>query len=125
VSSVPSGAPSSLNCTPATPTSSLALAITVIVPVTVAPAVGLVTDTVGDVVSAAPLSTVTVTGGDVATFPAASRATAVSVCAPFGVGAAAVVIVEPLVIELGVVPPSAAAVIVASSGLVGTMPPYS
>ena len=91
----------------------------------IALAVGLVTATVGGVVSAAPLSTVTVTRGDVATFPAASRATAVSVCAPFGVGAAAVVIVEPVVIELGVVPPSAAAVIVASSGLVGTMPPYS
>ena len=47
---------------------------------TVALAAGLVTATVGAVVS---LATVTVTAVAVASLPAASRATAVSVCAPF------------------------------------------
>jgi hypothetical protein len=45
-------------------------------PLSVAPAVGAVRDTVGGVVS---LLTVTVTAADVAVLPAASRATAVSV----------------------------------------------
>ena len=72
--------PSSLNWTPTTPTSSVALAETVIVPPTVAPAAGAVTETVGGVVS---LRTVTLIATAVAVFPAASRATAVKLCAPF------------------------------------------
>src|SRR3989475_7025235 len=51
VSSAPRLAPSSLNCTPATPTLSVALAETVTVPATVAPAAGAVIDTVGGMVS--------------------------------------------------------------------------
>ncbi|OGZ56481.1 MAG: hypothetical protein A3H64_01020 [Candidatus Ryanbacteria bacterium RIFCSPLOWO2_02_FULL_45_11c] len=53
VSSAPRFAPSSLNCTPATPTLSLALAeIITEVPDTVEPDVGAVMDTIGAVVSA-------------------------------------------------------------------------
>src|SRR2546426_6541291 len=59
VSSAPALRPSSWNCTPATPTLSEALAVTVIVPGTVAPEAGEVMLTVGAVVS---LKTVTVTG---------------------------------------------------------------
>src|SRR5439155_11845043 len=56
VSSAPRFAPSTLNCTPTTPTSSLAVAETVTaVPDTVAPAAGAVTETVGAVVSGGPL----------------------------------------------------------------------
>ena len=44
--------PSTLNCTPTTPTLSDALAETVMLPVTVAPAAGAVIATVGGVVSA-------------------------------------------------------------------------
>src|SRR4029077_3642424 len=77
VSSAARFAPSSLNCTPTTPTLSDALAVTVVVPETVAPPAGAVTLTVGPVVS---LKTVTVTAADVVVLPAASRATAVSVC---------------------------------------------
>src|SRR2546427_1509436 len=51
VTSAPRFAPSSLNCTPTTPTLSVALAETVIVPATVAPAAGAVSETVGGVVS--------------------------------------------------------------------------
>ena len=51
VSSPPSATPSSLNCTPTTPTLSLALAWTVTVPQTVAPLAGDVIDTMGEVVS--------------------------------------------------------------------------
>src|SRR2546427_8031550 len=51
VTSAPRLAPSSLNCTPTTPTLSVALAETVIVPATVAPAAGAVSETVGGVVS--------------------------------------------------------------------------
>src|SRR5687767_214462 len=51
VSSAPRFAPLSLNCTPATPTLSVADAVTVIVPATVAPAAGEVTNTDGAVVS--------------------------------------------------------------------------
>src|SRR5436190_1920837 len=81
VSSAPKFAPSTLNCTPATPTLSEALAVTVTaVPATVAPPAGAVTVTVGAVVS--PLLTVTVTAADVAVLPAASRATAVRVWVP-------------------------------------------
>src|SRR5439155_327802 len=79
VSSVPSAAPSSKNCTPTTPTLSEALAVTVIVPETVAPPAGEVMLTVGAVVS---LATVIVTGAEVVRLPAASRATAARVCGP-------------------------------------------
>ena len=80
VSSAPRFAPSSLNWTPTTPTLSDAVADTArVVPDTVAPPAGAVTDTVGGVVS---LLTVTVTPADVVVFPAASRATAVSVWLP-------------------------------------------
>jgi len=51
VSSAPSAAPSSRNCTPATATLSDAFAVTEIVADTVAPAAGLVSETVGAVVS--------------------------------------------------------------------------
>src|SRR4029079_4362276 len=53
VSSAPALAPSTRNCTPATPTLSAALAETVMVPETVAPAAGAVIATVGGVVSGA------------------------------------------------------------------------
>ena len=79
VSSAPRFAPSTLNCTPTTPTLSLALAATVIVLDTVAPPAGAVTETAGATVS---LNTVTVTAADVLALPAASRATAVNVCEP-------------------------------------------
>src|SRR5207237_122816 len=78
ITSAPRFAPSSLNCTPTTPTLSVALAETVTMPETVAPAAGAVIDTVGGVVSA----TVTLTAAAVAVLPAASRATAVRVCSP-------------------------------------------
>src|SRR6185436_1289671 len=82
VSSAPRLAPSSLNCTPTTPMLSEAVAETAsVVPDTVAPLAGAVIATVGSVVSA--LLTVTVTFVAVAVFPAASRATAVSVWVPF------------------------------------------
>ena len=58
--------PSSRNCTPATPTLSEALALTVIVPETLAPEAGEVMLTEGAVVS---LNTVTVTGFDVHNTP--------------------------------------------------------
>src|SRR5258708_7076427 len=79
VTSAPRFAPSSLNCTPTTPTLSDALAPTVVVPDTVAPAAGAVMLTVGGVVS---LKTVTVAAAAVAVLPAPSRATAVTVCGP-------------------------------------------
>src|SRR5205807_1315850 len=78
--SAPRLAPSSLNCTPTTPTLSVALAETVIVPATEAPAVGAVSETVGGA-----LSTVTLTTAEVAVFPAASRATAVRLWTPLEV----------------------------------------
>src|SRR5438876_7059513 len=52
VTSAPRFTPSSLNCTPTTPTSSVAFAETVTVPATEAPAAGAVIETVGGVVSA-------------------------------------------------------------------------
>src|SRR4029077_1585009 len=61
VSSAPRLTPSSLNCTPATPTLSLALAFTDVVPETVAPDAGAVIETVGGVVSLGVFDTVTVT----------------------------------------------------------------
>jgi hypothetical protein len=54
VSAAPRFAPFSLNCTAVTPTLSLAVALTVTVPDTVAPLAGAVTDTVGGVVSPPP-----------------------------------------------------------------------
>src|SRR6185503_19906545 len=79
VSSAPRLAPSRRNWTPATPTLSDALTVTVRVPLTVAPVAGAVMLTVGAVVS---FETVTVTAAAVAVLPAASRAPAVSVCVP-------------------------------------------
>src|SRR5262245_44407403 len=80
VSSAPTLTPSTRNCTPTTPTASLALAVTVTVPLTDAPEAGEVIDTVGAVVST--LFTVTLRLADVVVLPAASRATAVITCAP-------------------------------------------
>ena len=74
-SSVPKLDPLSKNCTPATPTLSVAVAFTFIVPVTF-PAAGAVILTTGGLVS---LFTVTITPADVAVLPAASRAMAVNV----------------------------------------------
>jgi hypothetical protein len=53
VSSPLSGAPSSRNCTPTTPTASVAVAPTDTVPETVAPGVGALMSTTGGVVSGA------------------------------------------------------------------------
>jgi chorismate mutase len=75
VSRLPKSAPSSWNCTLATPTLSLAFATIDMVPLTVAPSAGAVMDTVGGVVSVV-LLTFTGTGALVAVFPAASLATA-------------------------------------------------
>ena len=80
VTSAPNAAPSSRNCTPTTPTLSLAVADTVTAPATVAPFAGAVMETTGGVVS---LETVTPMTALVVRFPAASRATADRVCAPF------------------------------------------
>src|SRR5579862_7001682 len=54
VTTAPRLAPSSLNCTPVTPTLSVAFADTVIVPDTVAPFAGALIDTTGGVVSDPP-----------------------------------------------------------------------
>src|SRR5262245_42533193 len=62
VTSEPNAAPSTKNCTPATPWLSLAVAVRSIVPPTVALLAGAVIDTVGGVVS--ELDTVTVTDAD-------------------------------------------------------------
>src|SRR5437773_662287 len=77
VVSGPRFAPSSQNWTPTTPTSSDAVAAMVVVADTVALFAGAVMLTVGGAVS---LETVTVTEVAVVVLPAASRATAVSVC---------------------------------------------
>ena len=77
VSSAPRLAPSSLNCTPTTPTLSEALAETVIVPATVPPAAGAVIETVGCMAS----TPVTVRLA-VAVLPAASCAVTVSTFVP-------------------------------------------
>src|SRR2546430_1172628 len=69
VTSAPRLAPSSLNCTPTTPTSSEALADTVIVRETVVPFSNEVMETVGGVLS---ISVVNVKSDEVARFPAAS-----------------------------------------------------
>src|SRR4029077_19460636 len=78
VCSRPKFALSRRNWTPATPTLSEALAVRLIVPLTVAPFAGAAMLTVGGVVS---FETVTVTAA-VVVLPAASRATAVSTCEP-------------------------------------------
>ena len=75
VSSVLSGLPSRRNCTPATPTLSDAVAVTLIVPETVASLVGDVSETVGKVVSGGGASVVALRMADLGeTFPAASVA---------------------------------------------------
>src|SRR5687768_17289260 len=76
VSSAPRLTPSSLNCTPATPALSDALAVTVVVPRRLAPGVGDVSATDGGVVS---LNTVTVTDGEPNPAPSRERPMAVSV----------------------------------------------
>jgi hypothetical protein len=81
LSAAPTLAPSTWNCTLATPTLSDAFAVTLTVPDAVAPFAGAVIDTVGGV-PGGPLFTVTVTLALVAETPAVSFAIAVSVCAP-------------------------------------------
>ena len=66
MSSAPRLAPSRVNWTPATPMLSAAVALTGVVPVTVAPAAGALTETVGGVMS---LLTVTLTGAEVVVLP--------------------------------------------------------
>src|SRR2546425_12964433 len=73
VTSAPRLAPSSLNCTPTTPTLSVALAETVTVPATVAPAAGAVSATVGAVVSGGA-GVVNVQSPETARLPNAGRA---------------------------------------------------
>jgi hypothetical protein len=85
VSGDPKLAPSTVNCTLVTPTLSLAVARTVMPPLTVAPLSGDEMVTVGAVVSAETLLTVIVTVAELPVLPAASRATAQSVCEPFDV----------------------------------------
>ena len=70
-----------LNCTPTTPTLSDAVAVTLMLPDTVAPFAGAVSETVGACVSP-PLLTVTVRAAEVVVLPAASRAMAVNECVP-------------------------------------------
>src|SRR5215831_6474078 len=77
-SSAPRLTPFNLNCTPTTPTSSEAFAVTLTVPETFP--TGAVIFTVGACVS---LFTLTITLADVVVLPAASRATALNVSGPF------------------------------------------
>ena len=72
MTSAPSGAPSSLNWTPATATSSAASAVTETMPETDAPSSGAVIATLGAVVSHAAVDAVSVAAPD--RFPAASVA---------------------------------------------------
>src|SRR5258705_2297090 len=78
VSATPRLEPSSLNCTPTTPTLSEALAVTLVVPETVAPEAGAVILTVGGVVSGGggggALFTVTVTAAEAGRTPSLSPA---------------------------------------------------
>ena len=83
VSSGPAGTPSSLNWTPATDTLSVAFAAIDTMPPTVDMLAGEVIDTAGALVS---LKTLTITEA-VEVFPAASRASAVSACAPLAASA--------------------------------------
>src|SRR5207253_1077092 len=78
-SSTPRLAPSSRTCTPPTPTSSADTALLRAVSVGAACLAAGLMVTEGGVVS---LNTVTVTAAEVVRLPAASRATAVSVCEP-------------------------------------------
>src|SRR2546425_607820 len=80
VTSAPRLAPSSLNCTPPTPTLSEAIAEIVTTLDTVAPLSGDVIETSGGVAS--PFTTVTLTPAEAVLLPAASRATAVRMCVP-------------------------------------------
>ena len=77
----PKLAPSNKNCTPVMASLALAVAATVTVPETVAPATGEVIDTVSEVVLV--LFTVIDTAALVALFPELSTATAVRLCLPF------------------------------------------
>ena len=72
VSSAPRSAPSRRNCTPATPTLSVALAFTSIVPVTVEPPAGAVSETLGALVSAVTVARASFDAAPM--FPAASSA---------------------------------------------------
>ena len=74
---MPTFAPSSWNCTLATPTLSVALAATVTGPDSDAPLVGEVRVTTGGVVSGMVLSTLTATAALVVELPVVSTATAV------------------------------------------------
>src|SRR4051794_16603781 len=74
VSGEPIVVPSTLNVTLATATLSLALAVTLVVPTTVAPASGAVIDTVGAVESVVAVADASAVAGP--TVPAASRARA-------------------------------------------------
>src|SRR5439155_24017055 len=80
VSSIPRSLPSSLNCTPTTPTLSDASALTVIVPATIAPAVGDAIATVGGILS---LKTGTWTWSELHWTPRMARATGVRLCHPW------------------------------------------
>jgi hypothetical protein len=84
----PTAAPSTLNCTQATPTLSKALAESVIVPFTVCPALGETTDTVGGTLSVnrivneidwelVPIDAVTVADWEAVTTAAATEKVAV------------------------------------------------
>ena len=64
VSSLPRLAPSRRNCTPATPTLSAALAVTLMLPSTVEPAAGAVIETVGAVVSLVDVALASLEDGD-------------------------------------------------------------
>ena len=78
MSAAPKFTPSSLNCTPVTPTPSVAVAVTVTAPpLTNEPFAGAVIDTVGGVLS------IVTERVAVAVFPVASVATALKVCGPF------------------------------------------
>src|SRR2546430_10783310 len=80
VTSAPKLTPSSLNCTPTTPTLSEALALTATAAATVEAAAGAVIATLGGAPSTLlPLPT---SGAEAARLPAASRATAVTVWLP-------------------------------------------
>src|SRR5438874_3247776 len=80
VTSAPSAAPSSRNCTPVTATLSVAVADTMtLLPVTIAPSAGDVIATTGPTGS---FRTSTVTPAEVAVFPTASRARADRTCSP-------------------------------------------
>jgi hypothetical protein len=81
VSAAPSGAPSSANETLVTPMSSDAVALMVTVPLTVVPLAGLLSATVGAVVSFNTATLIVL----VDSCPAASRAVTLSVCAPFAI----------------------------------------